>query len=69
MKYFSRSLADMINNCGIVIRLPEYTDADVLREFESVYRSSAPGDVPKSEEMEGRGEGVAGQTPDRYGDY
>ncbi|CAO2647601.1 Nn.00g085230.m01.CDS01 [Neocucurbitaria sp. VM-36] len=47
-----RCVAGMINNCGIIKRLPEYTDGDVNRlcyEVFRTYRSDLPTDAPKSE--------------------
>jgi len=50
-----RCVAGMINNCGIIKRLPEYTDAEVHRlcyEVFRTYRSNLPVDAPKSEECQ-----------------
>lgn len=50
-----RCVAGMINNCGIIKRLPEYTDAEVQRlcyEVFRTYRSNLPVDAPKSEECQ-----------------
>lgn len=48
-----RCVAGMINNCGIIKRRKDYTDAEVSRlcyEIFRTYRSSLPVDAPKSEE-------------------
>jgi hypothetical protein len=50
-----RCVAGMINNCGIIKRLPEYTDAEVQRlcyEVFRTYRSALPVDAPKSPECQ-----------------
>ena len=50
-----RCVAGMINNCGIIKRLPEYTDVEVQRlchEVFRTYRSNLPIDAPKSEECQ-----------------
>jgi uncharacterized protein (DUF2235 family) len=51
--FTARCVAGMINNCGIIKWLPEYTDAEVDRlcyEVFRTYRSNLPIDAPKSEE-------------------
>ncbi|RAR13593.1 peptidoglycan binding domain-containing protein [Stemphylium lycopersici] len=48
-----RCVAGMINNCGIIKRRAEYSDAEVSRlcyEVFRTYRSGLPGDAPKSDE-------------------
>lgn len=48
-----RCVAGMINNCGIIKRRADYTEAEVSRlcyEIFRTYRSSLPADAPKSEE-------------------
>ncbi|KAI4660774.1 uncharacterized protein J4E79_005342 [Alternaria viburni] len=50
-----RCVAGMINNCGIIKRLPSYSDAEVQRlcyEVFRTYRSNLPVDAPKSEECQ-----------------
>jgi uncharacterized protein (DUF2235 family) len=50
-----RSVTGMINNCGIIKRLPEYTEEEVQRLCYDVfrtYRSGLPQDKPHSEECE-----------------
>ncbi|KAF1938718.1 hypothetical protein EJ02DRAFT_16341 [Clathrospora elynae] len=48
-----RCVAGMVNNCGIIKRLPEYTDDEVQRlcyEVFRTYRSALPTDAPKSDD-------------------
>jgi hypothetical protein len=50
-----RCVAGMINNCGIIKVLPDYTDAEVQRlcyEVFRTYRSNLPVDAPKSKECQ-----------------
>lgn len=50
-----RCVAGMINNCGIIKRLPEYTEEEVQRlcyDIFRTYRSALPQDKPHSEECE-----------------
>lgn len=52
-----RSVAGMINNCGIIRRLPEYTEDEVQTlclEVFRTYRSNLPVDAPKSEDCRRR---------------
>lgn len=50
-----RCVAGMINNCGIIKRLPEYTEKEVQTlcyEVFRTYRSALPVDAPKSDECQ-----------------
>ncbi|KAF2825390.1 hypothetical protein CC86DRAFT_42732 [Ophiobolus disseminans] len=50
-----RCVAGMINNCGIIKRLPEYSDEDLQRlclDVFRTYRSTLPQDKPHSDECE-----------------
>lgn len=50
-----RCVAGMINNCGIIKRLPEYTEEEVdglCYDVFRTYRSDLPIDAPKSEECQ-----------------
>ncbi|KAH7397365.1 hypothetical protein BKA66DRAFT_437930 [Pyrenochaeta sp. MPI-SDFR-AT-0127] len=50
-----RCVAGMINNCGIIKRLPEYSEEEVHRlcyDIFRTYRSNLPMDAPKSEECQ-----------------
>lgn len=56
-----RCVAGMINNCGIIKRLPDYSEEEVQDLCNGVfrtYRSALPRDTPKSDECEGfKGDG------------